>query len=309
MNCSTPQLRRNEKNWGPVGIVDAHVHLWDTEVFALPWLTKVPVLAQRYNYADIASPLASGVICVQAGESLEEARWLLEQAAASPAIVAVVLQYAPSDIPGAWAGAVHGAVEQSLAQDGPVAGVRIPARGAADDLDALPGIDALCAGLAVNGLVLELLVRPSQLPAVARLAGRFPDLSVVLCHMGIGQDPIEDGWEAELELAARHANVRAKLSGILSTDGDTQRPEAPARIMRAALASFGADRLMFGSDWPMSIRTGLDYAGVIARVDAELSSCSGVELARIRGGTARATYGIPEPAPMTTPPEAMKRLN
>lgn len=309
MNCSTPQLRRNEKNWGPVGIVDAHVHLWDTGVFALPWLTKVPVLAQRYNYADIASPLADEVICVQAGESLEEARWLLEQAAASPAIVAVVLQYAPSDIPGAWAGAVQEAVEQSLGRGGPVAGVRIPARGAADDLCEIAGIDALCTGLAANGLVLELLVRPSQLPAVARLAGRFPDLSVVLCHMGIGQDPVEDGWEAELERAAAHGNVRAKLSGILSIDGDTQRPDAPARIVRAALASFGADRLMFGSDWPMSVRTSLDYAGVLARADAELSSCSGEELARIRGGTARATYGIPEPAPMTTSQEAMKRLN
>lgn len=309
MNCSTPQLRRNEKNWGPVGIVDAHVHLWDTGVFALPWLTKVPVLAQRYNYADIASPLADGVICVQAGESLEEAHWLLEQAAASPAIVAVVLQYAPSDVPGAWAGAVHEAVEQSLAQGGPVAGVRIPARGAPDDLGALPGIDALCTGLAANNLVLELLLRPSQLASAACLAGRFPKLSVVLCHMGIGQDAIFDGWESQLERTARHGNVRAKLSGILSIDGDTNRPEAPARIVRAALAAFGADRLMVGSDWPMSIRTGLDYAGVLAMMEAEMSSCTEAELARVRGGTARDTYGIPDPAPMTTPPEVMKRLN
>lgn len=294
-----------------VGIVDAHVHLWDTEVFALPWLTEVPELAQRYSYADIASPLADGVICVQAGESLAEAHWLLGQAAGCAAIQAVVLQYAPSDVPGAWAGAVHEAVQQSLAQGGPVAGIRIPASGAGDDLDAMPGIDALCTGLAANGLVLELLLRPSQLPAVARLAGSFPELSVVLCHVGIGQDPIEAGWEAQLEHTARHGNVSAKLSGILSLEGDIQRPDAPARIVRAALASFGADRLMLGSDWPMSIRTGLDYAGVLARVEAELSSCTETELARIRGGTARDCYGIPdeEPAAMPTPPAAMKRLN
>ena len=161
---------------------------------------------------------------------------------------------------GAWAGAVHPAVERSLADGGPVAGVRIPARGAADDLTAIPGIDDLCAGLAANGLVLELLLRPSQLPSVARLADRFPDLRIVLCHLGIGQDPIGAAWEADLA-GLRGAPTSTRRSPASCRLRGTSR-HAISRGASCALrsTSFGADRLLFGSDWPMSIRTGLDYA-------------------------------------------------
>ena len=267
--------------------------MWDTEVFPLPWLTSVPVLAQRYNAAAVVSQRADGVICVQAGDTLVEAEWLLGMAAQFPAIAGVVLQYAPSDAPGAWSGTVHPAVERSLADGGPVAGVRIPARGAADDLAGIPGVDDLCAGLAANGLVLELLLRPSQLPWAARLADRFPDLRMVLCHLGIGQDPIGAAWEADLARVARRPNVNAKISGILPLAGDSRHAGSPAEIVRAALTFFGADRLLFGSDWPMSIRTGLDYDGVLAAIDAELAGCTAVERDRIYGGTARAVYGLP----------------
>lgn len=305
-------------------VFDAHVHMWDTAVFPLPWLAKVPALAERYDFDDVHSPLADGVICVQAGDTLLEAEWLLEQAARFPGadspsadasgargagIDAIVLQYAQSDEPGAWAGAVHPAVERSLENGGPVSGVRIPARGASDDLTAIPGIDALCAGLAANGLVLELLLRPSQLRSVALLAERHPALTIVLCHMAIGQDPIEAGWEAELAHVAAHPSVNAKLSGILSLADDDSRPEAVGRIVRAALDSFGADRLLFGSDWPMSTRTGLDYAGVLRRIDAELLQCTDEERGRIYGETARSVYGLREavPAAVTTLGSAQSR--
>lgn len=290
-------------------VFDAHVHMWDTAVFPLPWLASVPVLAQRYDIDAVRSPLADGVICVQAGDTLLEAEWLLELAVRFPGagapgagIDAIVLQYVPSDdaaLDGtaAWAGAVHPAVARSLENGGPVAGVRIPARGASDDLAAIPGIDALCDGLAANGLVLELLLRPAQLRSVARLAERHPALTIVLCHMGIGQDPIEAGWEAELATVAAQPSVNAKISGILSLADDDSRPDAPGRIVRAALDSFGAERLLFGSDWPMSTRTGLDYAGVLHRIDAELAHCTDEERERIYGETARAVYGLREPVP------------
>lgn len=283
-------------------VFDAHVHMWDTAVFPLPWLASVPILAPRYDVDDVHSPLADGVICVQAGDTLLEAEWLLERAARFPGIDAVVLQYAASDEPavdgtGAWAGVVHPAVARSLENGGPVVGVRIPARGASDDLTAIPGIDALCSGLAANGLVLELLLRPAQLRSVSRLAERHPALPIVLCHMGIGQDPIAAGWEAELAAVAAQPSVHAKISGILSLADDDSRPDAPGRIVRAALDSFGAERLLFGSDWPMSTRTGLDYAGVLRRIDAELARCTDEERERIFGETARSVYGLRQPVP------------
>ncbi|RZU63847.1 L-fuconolactonase [Microterricola gilva] len=301
-----------------MALLDAHVHMWDTAVFRLPWLSAVPTLAERYDFDAVRSPLADGIICVQAGETLLEAEWLLEQAArfpgaaasgtGVPGIDAIVLQYDPSDDPEAWAGAVHPVVVRSLASGGPVAGVRIPAHGAPDDLAAIPGVDALCAGLAANGLVLELLLRPAQLSSVAHLAERHPALTIVLCHMGIGQDPIEHGWEAELAKVATHPTVNAKISGILSAADDAGRPDDPARIVRAALACFGAGRLLFGSDWPISTRTGLDHLGIVARIDAELAGCSDEERALIYGGTAKAVYGIPE-VPTTTSTHHDDRLS
>jgi len=273
-------------------ILDAHVHLWDTSVFPLPWLANVPVLSGHYDFDAVSSPLADGVICVQAGETLVEAEWLIEQAAQFAGIEAVVLQYSPSEHDGHWAGAVQAAVDQSLANGGPVAGLRIPARAAADNLDAVPGIDALCAGLAARGLVLELLLRPSQLPSVARLAERFPELRMVICHLGIGQDPLDAGWHAGMEELAGHANVHAKISGILPLAGDARHPEAPGVIVRAALDSLGADRLLFGSDWPMSIRTGMDYGGVLESIAAEIAGCTAAERGLIFGGTARTVYRL-----------------
>ena len=67
-----------------MGILDGHVHMWDTAVFPLPWLTSVPVLAQRYDAAAVVSQRADGVICVQAGDTLVEAEWLLGMAAQFP---------------------------------------------------------------------------------------------------------------------------------------------------------------------------------------------------------------------------------
>ena len=141
---------------------------------------------------------------------------------------------------------------------------------------AIPGIDALCAGLAANGLVLELLLRPS--PAAARWHAwpdASPRLAMVLCHMGIGQDPIEEGWEAELATVAAHANVHAKLSGILSTDADDAAPRSPGAdcarrpgVLRRGPAHV-RQRLAHVDHAP-----GWTTPGCLRRIDAELPHCT-----------------------------------
>lgn len=274
--------------------LDAHVHLWDTDVFELAWLRNAPDLAPKYSLSQTESSTQGQFICVQAGESLAEARWLIEQAQQYPQIAAVVLQYGPSEVPGAWAGSVHEALMDSMLDDGPVAGVRVPARGAPDNVEEIPGLDQLCVELGANSLVLEWLIRPSQLPSVTRLAQRHPQLPMILCHMGIGTDPIEDGWVESLASIAECPNVFTKISGILSPIGDSQRIGAPAAIIRAAINSFGAERMIFGSDWPMTTRTGRTYDAVVQAVEEILAECSIKQPELIFGGTARAVYGLGE---------------
>ncbi|WP_157237189.1 amidohydrolase family protein [Promicromonospora sukumoe] len=275
------------------GIVDAHVHLWDTGAMRISWFAEHLGLPRRVGPADLARAVATApvpvraAVAVQAADTEGEARWLAAHAAAhGPLPGPVVPQYdaRPGD-PDAWAG-----MAQPLLDDGvPVAGLRLAVPGAAADLSDVAGLDALCAGLAGTGRVLETLVRPAQLPAVAALADRHPALDVVVCHLGLGTGPPDEAWRAALADAAERPRVHAKLSGLHTTD-----PEDARRVVAAARAAvdlLGTDRLLFGSDWPMSARVA-PYAEIVGRTARALPRLGDPATSALWSGTAARLYGI-----------------
>jgi hypothetical protein len=81
------------------------------------------------------------------------------------------------------------------------------------------------------------------LAEVPAIAARFPGRTLVIDHLGY---PATESWSDDLATAAAYANVVCKLSGL--TKFGEARP-----YVRQALALFGSDRLMFGSDWPHSL--------------------------------------------------------
>jgi L-fuconolactonase len=144
------------------------------------------------------------------------------------------------------------------------------------------------------GLTYDLLILERQMPAALALTARLPNQLFVLDHLG--KPGIRDGrlepWASQMRELGRRPNVCCKLSGLV-TEADWTRWE-PADLrpyVDVALEAFGADRVMFGSDWPVCL-VAASYdrvAGTIAEFTTELSTD---EQAAIFGGTAARFYGL-----------------
>ncbi|HEX4705310.1 MAG TPA: amidohydrolase family protein, partial [Pseudonocardiaceae bacterium] len=137
----------------------------------------------------------------------------------------------------------------------------------------------------------DLLVLPHQLPAAIDLVASVPDGRFVLDH--IAKPPITSGelepWAGLIRRLAGLPNVAVKLSGLV-TEADWRtwtvadiRPYADV-----VLAAFGADRIMFGSDWPVC-ELAASYGKVFGLAEELLASCP---RSAVFGGTARDWYGL-----------------
>ena len=152
-------------------------------------------------------------------------------------------------------------------------------------------------------LVLELpCVFPRHLADVPELARRFPDLAIVIDHLGkppIGTDAMPV-WESELRATAESANVVAKISGLNTAldrrDWDAADLRAPVEI---AFDCFGPQRLLCGSDWPVALLNG-DYARVWSETVRIVDEVARGDAARLLGGNAARLYALSTPASRET---------
>jgi L-fuconolactonase len=169
--------------------------------------------------------------------------------------------------------------------------------------DVLDGLTAL----AERDLTFDVVATiPRHLEHVPALAERHPGLRIVIDHLA--KPPIaERGWQPWADLmgrAAEHPNVYAKVSGLNTaaragtwTAGDL-RP-----YVELALERFGAQRLMYGGDWPVAILNG-DYASVFAATEDVLAGCDRAEREAVFGATAVSFYGLAVHEPAATGKEA-----
>ena len=97
-------------------------------------------------------------------------------------------------------------------------------------------------------------------------------------------------WAAQLAAAADHPNVDAKVSGLDTAAGPAGPPTTLRPAVDFAFEVFGADRLMFGSDWPVS-ELGGGYERVFAATQELLAARSAEEREAVLGGTASRVYG------------------
>ncbi|MEO7124150.1 MAG: amidohydrolase family protein, partial [Lacisediminihabitans sp.] len=118
---------------------------------------------------------------------------------------------------------------------------------------ARPDVSRGLTELAEHGLAYDLVLRPSQLAMAAEVASAHPELRFVLDHLGgapVGEDLGE--WRAGISALAAESNVVAKVSGIASGLRPGQWSVEDVRaVFGIALDSFGPDRLLYGSDWPL----------------------------------------------------------
>jgi L-fuconolactonase len=245
-------------------VVDAHVHFWDPERLRYPWLDESPALRQirlPEHYAPFADHSVDAVVVVESNcvpeESLAEVAFLERLAGAEPRIVAIVAYVDLLDEDR------REAALERLVATGQVVGVRQNIQGRPGPICRDPAFVRGVQEVGGMGLTFDLCASANQLADVAELIRRCPGTRFVLDHCG--KPAIRDGafdpWAADVARIAAHGDVCCKLSGLFTEARPEQRTdEALLPYAEQVLTSFGAGRLMYGSDWPV-----VDVAGGIER--------------------------------------------
>ena len=273
--------------------VDAHLHIWDLERSEYSWLTpELGPLHATFTAEQARDELdAAGVrtaVLVQAEDSDRDTELMLEAADRHAWIAGVVGWVRLDDLARAeeqldrrlehprFRGVRH------LVHDDP-----------RDDFLRLDEVRRSLRLLAARGVPFDVPdAWPRHLRATAELAAAVEDLRIVVDHLG--KPPFGGGdwerWRAALAEVAARPNTVAKVSG-LQVPG---RPFTPAEVRpawEAALELFGTRRLMWGSDWPLTVLTG-GYGTAWETMSALIAELSPDEQAAILAGTAIAVYGL-----------------
>ena len=276
--------------------VDAHHHLWkrDQPSFDYRWLDAPELAPIRRDYLpEHLAPLIrkEGIghtVVVQTQHDVRENFWALHLADANPFIAGVV----------GWVDLASTECEaQLLAAKGhpKFVGVRHVTHDEPDD-DFILG-DNVVRGLKVlekHGVPFDLLFHVRHLPHAATLAGRLPELPMVIDHLAKPRvkERRTDDWRPHLRAAAHFENVYAKLSGLVTeADWSGWTVDDLRPFVLEALDAFGPERLMFGSDWPVC-ELAATYDEVHESIVDALGPISPSERAAIFGGTAQRFYGL-----------------
>ena len=277
--------------------IDSHQHFWSYSAAEYPWIGDgMERLARNYLPGDLGPVAASagvgGTVAVQARQTLEETRWLLDLAEHHPLIRGVV----------GWVDLRSVDVESQLQEFSSrraFVGVRHVVQDEPDPRFLLG--EEFVAGLKQlrpHGLTYDLLLYPPQLPAAVELVASLPEQPFVLDHLAKPRVKTwakladRHSWQRDIEALARHENVCCKLSGLVTEAAWRQwRPADFAAYLDIALATFGPERLMFGSDWPVCLLAA-DYAEVAGIVRDFCDTLSAADQTAIWGGTATRFYDL-----------------
>lgn len=134
---------------------------------------------------------------------------------------------------------------------------------------------------------------PKHVGHVPAIANHAPNMKIIIDHLA--KPPIKDkkikDWKAVMKAAAQCPNVYAKISGLNTAAGANWSADDLEPYIDAAIELFGAERCMFGSDWPVAVLNG-NYAKVWKETRAALKGYSRKDIDAILGGTAQHVYGI-----------------
>jgi predicted TIM-barrel fold metal-dependent hydrolase len=250
-----------------IPIIDTHQHLWDLSRIKLPWLR--PPLDRSFTPKDYAEA-TRGLGIVQAvymevavprDQRLAEAQYVLELCEDPHCITrAAVLAGSP----------MEDDFEPWVMQfkDNPhIKGFRgALAAGKMNDERTIGNLRLL----GTLGMRFDVNVPPSSLAEAAKLVEQCPDTRFVLDHCG-NADPVAffpsgraapraaqhspESWKRDMDTLAVKSNIICKISGIVDNVPEHQlTADDVAPIVNHCLDTFGPDRVIFASDWPVCLR-------------------------------------------------------
>jgi L-fuconolactonase len=273
--------------------IDSHQHFWRYSEAEYPWIPKGSALQRDWLPQDLETVAnevgVTGSVAVQARQSLQESRWLLQLAGESSFIKGVV----------GWVELQSEQVEQELAEfalNKKFVGVRHVVQDEPDSQFMLkPEFLRGIAALQPFQLAYDFLVFPKQLRAAVQVAAQFPKQRFVLDH--IAKPLIRAGmmkpWTQDIKEMGRNPNVFCKISGMVTEARhgawakDDFRP-----YLDVVIEAFGENRVMFGSDWPVCLLAG-NYAQVHQLASDYFSQFSAETQRKFFTETATAFYRLP----------------
>ena len=280
--------------------IDSHHHLWDLAISPRPWLAgeMLAGISRTFSmkdfYAERASAQIDQSILVQTISEYDEMKEFFAVAAEHESVVGVV----------AWIDMSSTDCFQQLEKylDLPGAerlvGIRDGAQGRAD-AQWLAGdqIAVNARKLAEKDLAFDLLVDPSNLAASTQLVSRCPDTTFVLDH--IAKPNIAKGdqselatWSHSINELAKNKNVSCKISGMVTeADWKAWAEKDFKRYFEVVLNAFGADRIMYGSDWPVC-KLAATYEQVAQLAEYLTQDLSSSEKEKFWALNAKKAYGI-----------------
>lgn len=275
--------------------IDAHQHFWNMSKTDYPWLVPAygPIYAGFYP-RDLEPQLrAAGIdktVLVQSMDSFEDTVAMLTQAEDFDWIGAVV----------GWVPLLDHAAErralERYSRNPKFKGIRHLIHEEKDpDWVVQPAVIEGLKILADYGMSFDVVaVFPNHLKHVPTLAEQIPNLTLIIDHLA--KPPIKDkqmgAWAEQITAAAQYPNVYAKVSGLNTAADWASWSAADLKpYIDFAIEKFGAERLLFGSDWPVAILAG-DYAKVWAETNAALAGRAQAEIDAILGGAAAKAYRL-----------------
>jgi L-fuconolactonase len=235
-------------------VIDAHQHIWQLGEHDCRWPTPDLVTIYRHFGVEDVIPLArfagvTGSVLVQSQESDADTDYLLAVAEQSDFVKAVVgwVDLASESAP---------ARISHLAGHPKLRGLRPMLQSLPDDDWILrPELEPAIAAMKLHKLSFDALVYTRHLPHLEQFARCHSDLPIVIDHAAkpavIATDRPADDWRNAIASIARLPNVYCKISGLPTESGKDQGQAELAPYIQYLLKVFGAERLMWGSDWPV----------------------------------------------------------
>ncbi|MDD5150615.1 MAG: amidohydrolase family protein [Flavobacterium sp.] len=273
--------------------IDSHQHFWKYHPVKDAWISDDMKAIQRdFLPADLLPLLKEmdidGCVSVQADQSEEETRFLLQLATENDFIKGVV----------GWIDLRAENLEirlEHFSKYKKLKGFRHIVQGESE-VDFLLRED-FCMGiskLAKYNFTYDLLISPKHLPYATALVKRFPQQSFVIDHLAKPDFKQIDFavWEKEIRAIAACPNVMCKVSGLVTeADWNNWKKSDFDYCLNVVTEAFGIHRLMFGSDWPVSLLAS-SYEESLGIVEHYFSKFSNEAQDKLWGGNAIEFYHL-----------------
>ena len=278
-------------------IVDTHLHLIDRERLRYPWLAGIARLDRDFSYETYAlEAQRCGITDVLhmevdvAPDDIEAETRNVARLASQPGSIlrGAVSSCRPEDR------GFPAFLERQVA-DPFVKGFRRVLHVVPDEMSEGALFRENLRRLAGTSRPFDLCVRPDQIDKAIALADLAPDVQFVLDHCGVPaiKERGEHPWREKIAEIARRANVVVKVSGVVAyADEATWTVDDIRPFVEHAIGSFGWDRVVWGSDWPVCTLTAT-LSTWMSAMHAITLACSQDERRRLLSANARRIWRLP----------------